>query len=242
MYKNTKIGLIDGLPFRMLKNMRVIPISGIKYPWDSELFGVPDYRAHADEMIAVIGNENPNSEILVFPFYPKFKSAKANYGLIAQNLENAISHQCQVICICLEVLGVNYLSADLSKIYKKAYEKGIYVCVSAGNHRPFRNPLIHNKYTIPVTGMNGSSKASKPPKYKKSRIHLSVGVGIKNENNSYFNDEKISCSRATAIFAGCLSKSFKKNKATNSPIEFENYFKEHAHETNHFFNFFNTQF
>lgn len=238
MNRKIKIGLIDGLPFRTFNSVITVDNPEINYPWDSELFGVPDYRAHADEMIGVIRKENSDSEILVFPFYPKFNSARKNYILIAKNLAKAIDSKCQIICICLEVLDTKYLSAELLKTYKHAHERGIIICVSAGNNKPFLNPLIHKKYTIPVIGITKNIQIWQHPEYLKGQALNAVSVYSNRYGKANFTN-KTSCSTATAAFAGCLSYLIKENSSKNSLSEVQNLFKKNTNEKNHHITFFN---
>ncbi|MFP2996638.1 hypothetical protein ABN763_12035 [Spongiivirga sp. MCCC 1A20706] len=198
---NPKIALIDGFPCSTHERVTVYHHPKITYSWDSDFFGVPEFRRHADKMIGVIKAENANTDILVFPFYPKHESNTKNLALLAKNIEQAIEHQCTIICICLEVVKGKSLPHVLSRVYKKAKGNGIIVCVSAGNDAPFLNPLIDKKYTIPIIG---TAIDGKIPDHLKIKSTTPV-FGFSVFGGTDEKPDRINCSIATARFCGYLS-------------------------------------
>ncbi|NER17748.1 S8 family serine peptidase [Spongiivirga citrea] len=212
-----KIALIDGFPRSTYEQVRVHHHPQITYSWDSDFFGVPEFRRHADKMIRVIKSENVNADILVFPFYPKYESNMKNLALLAKNIERAIEHQCSIICICLEVIKGKSLPHALRRVYKKARENGITICISAGNDSPFLNPLIHEKYTIPIVGTTIDGTIPN---------HLSIKPTTKTLGFSIFGGTaekpaRISCSTATARFSAYLSKKMTENLSYRGGSNFE---------------------
>lgn len=196
-----KIALIDGLPLSVDSGFKVVSNNSIKYSWDSDFFGIPEYRMHGSKMLKAILKENLNAQIIVFPFYPKFNSVYKNYKILAENIEKAVDYNCGIICLCLEVLSVNYLSSEMLKAYKYAYENRVVICVSAGNNRPFKNPLIHKKYTIPILGFMRDEKFKNNYNKPNFRFISYNQIDLFLEMKS----KKINCSLATALFCGWLS-------------------------------------
>ncbi|WP_452223806.1 hypothetical protein [Lacinutrix chionoecetis] len=210
-----KIALIDGLPLKPIKGMSIINNNLIPYSWDSECFGVPEFRKHSTNMLNIIFKENPNADVTVFPFFPKYNSVLKNYKLIAQNIGKAVDLKCNIICICLEVIGATYLSSDVIKAYKYAYANNVLICVSAGNNRLLNNPLIHKKYAIPIVGF--LSHISLNISYKIDFLDEVETRKLVSINSTY----SINCSKATAQFVALLSKkpyAFLKNNIHNKVI------------------------
>ncbi len=181
-------------------------------------------------MLNIIREENPDAEITVYPFYPKFNSVRKDYHLMAKSIEKAVDHKSDVICICLEVVGAKYLSADMLKVYKYASCQGIVICVSAGNNRPFLNPLIHKKYTIPIIGLTRDNEI--PIHLKPENIETIFGIGVYGGRNHEAEqaDEKIYCSAATARFAALLSKVLTKHKINVDLKKVNSQFENYSHE------------
>ena len=196
-----KIALIDGLPYCIPKGVKVFYLPEISYPWDSELFGVPEFRNHGKKMLKIIADENPKADVILYPFYPKFKSVFKNYQLLAISIFHAVNAGCQIISMALEVLGAKYLSAEMLKAYRYAYENKVIICVSAGNNNPLNNPLIHKKYTLPIIGLTKKGKI--PEKYINNDSNLKFCYGIYGGDINFnsLENERVSCSIATARFS-----------------------------------------
>ncbi len=196
-----RIALIDGQPFSRFKDVLIVNNTQVSYSWDSDFYGVPEFRIHSDKMIQMIRLKNKDAEILVFPFYPKYESTLKNLRLLANNIEQAIDNKCTIICICLEVIKGKNIPLSLRAALKRAWKNDVIIGVSAGNDAPFSNPLIHVKYTIPIIGtaING-----------KIPDHLEIKPTTKVFGFSMFGGmnekpDRINCSIATARFCGYLS-------------------------------------
>lgn len=216
--KLMKLALIDGMPLNQKQNVSIWNDSSTPYSWDSNQLGVSEFMQHSTNMLDIVFTENPKAEVIVFPFYPKYDSVFKNYQLIAENIENAVSQKCNIICVCLEVVGAKYLSSQMIKAYQYAYANKVVICVSAGNSKFLNNPLIHKKYTIPVIGYVQNKLPNNT-----YRINYSNFDSIKTlKSISIQTKHTINCSKATAQFAAKLSKDpfcFQIMKSPNRVVE-----------------------
>ena len=209
---STKVALIDGLPLYIDASYKVVHNDAIQYSWDSDFFGIPEYRLHGMKMARTILKENSKAEILIFPFFPFYNSVFKNYRLLAKSIIKAVDYNCDIICLCLEVLSVNYLSSEMLNAYKYAYNNEVIICVSAGNNRLFKNPLIHKKYTTPVLGLMEEEK------FKNDHGKSSFKFMSYDEIDPFLEikNKKMNCSMATAFFCGWLSK--EENSIKGKPV------------------------
>lgn len=200
MNARIKVALIDGLPYERSEKIKVFTTNDDD-SWDSDFFGVPEFRNHGQKMLKIITKENPEADVIICPFYPKHKSVFKNYILLAKSIVKAVDQGAHVISVSLEVMGTKRLSSEMLKAYKHAYKNEVVICVSAGNNNPFYNPLIHKKYTISIVGLNRDNKLPMNLNYNpKNKIN---SFGIYGGENQIKNslDERINCSIATARFS-----------------------------------------
>src|SRR5690606_28866066 len=128
MEQNFKIALIDGLPYSLSENIKIVDVCD-NYQWDSEFYGVHDFRMHGEKMARIIKEENTDAEIIICPLYPKFRSENKNYKLLAKCILRAVDECAHIINISLEVMGARYLSSEMLKAYRYAYKNNVIICV-----------------------------------------------------------------------------------------------------------------
>jgi len=239
MKKRVKIALIDGLPYTVPKQVEVYNTYD-DYTWDSDFFGVPEFRMHGEKMLKIIREENPDAQVIICPFYSKYESVYKNYKLLARSIIKAVSEKALIISISLEVLGVKYLSVDILQAYKYAFKNRVLILVSAGNEKTFLNPLIHKKYTIPIIGITNTNKIPHNLWFEKKKSTFGYGIYGGERYLGVEKDEKIYCSIATARFAGQLSILLSKFKNNDSNFSIDELVSKICLKKGHIINIKNT--
>ncbi|WP_074406222.1 MULTISPECIES: S8 family serine peptidase [Aquimarina] len=200
MNARIRVALIDGLPYKRSEKIKVFTTDP-NDSWDSDFFGVPEFRNHGQKMLKIITEENPEADVIICPFYPKHKSVFKNYILLARSIVKAVDQGAHVISISLEVMGTKRISSEMLAAYKHAYKNKVVICVSAGNNNTFYNPLIHKKYTISIVGLNQDNKLPLNLNYNPKNKINSFGIYGGENQMDFFVGERINCSIATARFS-----------------------------------------
>ncbi|WP_194776773.1 S8/S53 family peptidase [Pararhodonellum marinum] len=201
------LALIDGLPYRQDSRLRLL-VKQSELDFDEEQLGVSQFRSHADYLLEIIWQVNPHLEVGLLPFFPTFGEPKEYQLQLASLIQIGVEAGYKVIAMALEGTCYDSISYPLRKAYEHAYRMGVAIVISAGNSDPFRNPLIHARYTFPVVGLSEGCQVS--PKFYFRSYYEKKGFGAYGGGVANYSGQPISCSSAVVRFASILEKTAEK--------------------------------